>query len=157
MVLVERLPYNLTRWVVPGTDLHIGSCITRPNKWYDLRVTPTPPRVPRLHPLADSKVVRKLPERSSASQSNAASDSAFALSNATQAFHLGLSAKDECRIELVRKYILANLEDNRATAMRRHDAPQRCWHRLQYTSKTRYITPVGARPCLPCFPTILEG
>lgn len=35
MVLVERLPYNLTRWVVPGTDVHIGPCMTRPNKWYD--------------------------------------------------------------------------------------------------------------------------
>lgn len=74
-------------------------------------------------------MVRKLPGRSSAPWSSAASDSAFALSNATQAFHLGLSAKDEHRIELVRKYILANLEDNRATKMRHHDASQRCWYR----------------------------
>lgn len=141
MVLVGRLPYNLTRWVVPGTDVHIGPCMTQPNKWYDLRGTPIPPRVPRLHPLADNKVVRTLPERSIAARFGAASDSATALSNATQAFDLGLSAKDERRIELVRKYILANLEDNCATVMRHHDASQRCWRRapVHFKDEVHYV------------------
>lgn len=124
MVIVDKLPANLAKLVIPDKGARIEPCRTKLPKWYNWGGE-------RLVPLAANKVLRNLSQGADLSTTPVQTPSpGLGSQNATRELNIGIAvtAKDENRLELVRKYIIASRRDhNTFPGANSGTRFKRCW------------------------------